>query len=221
MSHQRTRGVLGLLLASFMIIATTSPSTAAIMASKGSPQSSDQHLTNETYVSKANAYGAYTAAKRGSATIQDRRTASNQTSSPSAADPACIACGNGLVNIWIVSKVGSKGTQFGAYKTIASGTGPGTLSKTVTQSRSNTYSGTLSASKSAVSLAVGFSISTSVSSTTTYEGQLLPKRKGYLQVRPVYETQKVKQEYRKGGKITKTTYLTAKKFKHFDYRIRY
>lgn len=167
-------------------------------------------LNEDDYIEYQMQTGNYVVEKDGSIVIPDYRDGE--------VNPACIACAQGR---WVVKQTSGPSTVYGSWKTIASGWGPGSLSKTVSETRSNSYTGTLSASKSAVNAAVGFNITGSKTVSVTYSGSIKAGKQGFLQTRPVYKKYTVKQEYIKLGKVQQTKYVYPRKFWITDHRIGY
>lgn len=168
-------------------------------------------LSEDDYIEYQMQTGNFSVEKDGSLIIPDDREGE--------LSPACIACAQGR---WVVKKTsGPPSIVYGSWRTIASGWGPGTLSKTVSETRTNSYTGTLSASKSAINAAVGFNISSSKTVTVSYSGNINSGKQGFLQTRPVYKKYTVMQQYIKFGQVQKTNYVHPREFWITDNRIGY
>lgn len=167
-------------------------------------------LDEDDYIEYQMQTGNYTVEDDGTVVIPDERD--------QGVGPQCVACANGK---WKLKVTAGPTTVYGAWKSIASGWGPGSLSKTVTETRTNSYTGTLSASKSAVNTAVGFNISKSSTKSVTYSGTIKSGKQGFLQTRPAYKKYTVRQQYVKFGKVQQTRYVYPRKFWLTDHRIGY
>ncbi|XOQ13294.1 MAG: Ntox44 domain-containing protein [Shouchella clausii] len=168
-------------------------------------------LEEHDYIEYQMQMGNYDVEEDGTVIVYDQRDDGEINAS-------CIACVGG---VWKAKKTAGPTTVYGSWKDIASGWGPGSLSKTVSETRTNSYTGTLKASKSLIDKTVGFNISTSKTVSVTYSGTIKSGKQGFLQTRPTYAKYTVKQEYHKLGKITNTTYIYPRKFTITDHRIGY
>jgi hypothetical protein len=169
-------------------------------------------LNEDDYIEYQMQTGNYVVESDGSIVVPDMRNSLDQI------QPNCIACMQGR---WVVKKLSGSSTVYGSWKSIASGWGPGSLSKTVSETRSNSYTGTLGASKSAVNTAVGFNITSSKTVSVTYSGEIKSGKQGFLQTRPTYKKYTVKQTYKKIGQSDTVKYVYPRKFWITDHRIGY